>query len=82
MNAKEEEEGNVTVWWRRLGYCFKIEKMRSEDGISLKSINQEGYEMCPLIYLIGIPVSYTPRVLPCNLEVVVLAGAINMLHSR
>lgn len=38
MNAKEEEEGNVTVWWRRLGYCFKIEKMRSEDGISLKSI--------------------------------------------
>lgn len=26
-----KEEGNVTVWWS--GWvCFKIEKMRSEDG--------------------------------------------------
>ena len=65
----------------RLGYCFKIEKMSSEDGISLKCIKPRRIWNVA-IDLFNKSQYPIPPGSTQNLEVVVLIGAINILHSR
>lgn len=63
------------------GWIIKIEKARSEDGISLKCIKPRRI-WSVAIDLLNKSQYPTPQGSTQNLEVVVLAGAINMLHSR